>query len=181
MLKIRIQTGIWCAGDVKACWSTACHLSWSIINRSIPIARPHTSNLRLQAVKTFWPFSSLSLRLFWPLMTPGDPEWPFYIYSSSLTHFRSNELHFEALTSIFRNAVASQFCVGGPPGVQKVSCLVKQTLLMILSYSRDCWHTTYAYYAVKTTLKIKILNLHKMPRWGQIMSVNPVPSKLRFN
>ena len=52
--KWKFQTFINCVGGVKSCRSTACHLSWPITSRLISISRPHTSNPRLQAVKTFW-------------------------------------------------------------------------------------------------------------------------------
>ena len=58
--KLKFQTFINCVGGVESCRSTPCHLSCAITNRLIPISRPHTSNPRLQAVKTFWPdFASL--------------------------------------------------------------------------------------------------------------------------
>ena len=74
-----------------------------------------------------------------------------------------------------------QFCVGGPLGMRKVLSHVGHNICIILSYPRACWLTTYACYAVKTTLKPKIWNPHKMRRWGQIVSVNRLPSKLINN
>ena len=71
-----------------------------------------------------------------------------------------------------------QFCVGGPLGMRKVLSHVGHKICIILSYPRACWLTTFACYAVKTTLKPKIWNPHKMRRWGQIVSVNRLPSKL---
>ena len=41
---------------------------------------------------------------FFRCLSISDKKHFRYIYSSSLTYFLSNELHFEALTSIFRNA-----------------------------------------------------------------------------
>ena len=70
--KLEFKTLIKCVGGIKSCRSTACHLSWSRTNRFITISRPHFSNPRLQAVKTFWSSSNFKLDYLRPLMTTSD-------------------------------------------------------------------------------------------------------------